>query len=263
VLTRGKGETRLFLDGNLQFSTLDEYRYHEALVHPGLAAVARPSRVLVLGGGDGLAAREILRDPRVETLTLVDLDPVMTSLFRDHDELSKLNGRSLRSPKVQVVNADAFVWLGSNQQQFDFIAIDFPDPRNFSLGKLYTSTFYRRLTSHLAPGGIVAIQSTSPLFARRAFWCIVETIRSVGLEVRPYHAAVPSFGEWGFVLAAADPIRLAEDFPPGLRFLDPVSAQSMFEFPRDMQPLPVEINQLNNQVLVHYHSEGWKHAAGS
>ncbi len=263
VVTRGEGEMRLFLDGNLQFSTLDEYRYHEALIHPGLAAVANPQRVLVLGGGDGLAAREILRDERVESITLVDLDPLMTELFRDHDELSKLNDRALRSPKLEVVNADAFLWLGDNREAFDFIVVDFPDPRNYSLGKLYTTTFYKRLAPHLAPGGLVAIQSTSPLFARKAFWCIVETIRSVGFVVRPYHAAVPSFGEWGFVLAADRPIELADKFPPGLRFLDPSSARAMFDFPEDMKPVPVEINQLNNQILVRYHDEGWDHAAGS
>lgn len=263
VVTRGGGETRLFLDGNLQFSTLDEYRYHEALVHPGLAAVANPRRVLVLGGGDGLAAREILRDSRVESVILVDLDPLMTELFRDHDELSKLNQRSLRSDKLTVVNADAFIWLEGNREAFDFIVIDFPDPRNYSLGKLYTTTFYRRLEPHLAADGVVAIQSTSPLFARRAFWCITETIESVGFAVRPYHAAVPSFGEWGFVLAARHPITLADQYPPGLRFLDPTSARAMFDFPEDMKPLPVEINQLNNQVLVRYHAQGWDHAAGS
>ncbi len=263
VLTRGEGELRLFLDGNLQFSTLDEYRYHEALVHPGLAAVASPRRVLVLGGGDGLAVREILRDTRVEAVTLVDLDPLMTELFRDHHELSKLNGRSLRSDKLSVVNADAFVWLGAHRDVFDFIVIDFPDPRNYSLGKLYTTTFYRRLAPHLAPGGVVAIQSTSPLFARKAFWCIVETLRSVGFAVRPYHAAVPTFGEWGFVLASHQPVELVEQFPPGLRFLDPATARAMFDFPEDMKPLPVEVNQLNNQVLVRYHGQGWDHAPGS
>ncbi len=266
VVTRGGGETRLFLDGNLQFSTLDEYRYHEALVHPGLAAVANPRRVLVLGGGDGLAVREVLRDPRVESVTLVDLDPLMTEIFRDHDELSRLNQRALRSDKLTVVNADAFVWLErrrleGNLEGFDFIVIDFPDPRSYSLGKLYTTTFYRRLEPHLAPDAIVAIQSTSPLFARRAFWCIVETIRSVGFTVRPYHAAVPSFGEWGFVLAARQPITLADQYPPGLRFLDAISVRAMFDFPEDMKALPVEINQLNNQVLVRYHAEGWDHAA--
>ena len=154
VLTRGNGGVQLFLDGNLQFSSLDEYRYHEALVHPGLASVANPRRALVLGGGDGMAVREILKDDRVETVTLVDLDPLMTEIFRDHDALAALNDYALRSPRVDVVNADAFVWVESDAARYDFIAVDFPDPRTYSLGKLYTTTFYRRLRERLRPGGV-------------------------------------------------------------------------------------------------------------
>ncbi len=261
VLTHAAGEVRLYLNGDLQFSSLDEYRYHEALVHPGLAAVAAPRRALVLGGGDALAVREILKDGRVKTVTLVDLDPVMTELFRDHEALAALNGDALRSPRVEVVSADAFVWLGENQETWDFIAVDFPDPRNYSLGKLYTTTFYRRLAAHLAPGGVAAIQSTSPLVSRRAFWCIVETVRAAGLEAVPYHAPVPSFGEWGFVIASHRPFRISDRLPAHLRYLDPSSVRSLFEFPADMRPLAVEANQLNNQILVRYYEQGWSQYA--
>ncbi len=257
VLTRGGDGVRLFLNGNLQFSTLDEYRYHEALVHPGLAAVAAPRRVLVLGGGDGMAVREILKDDRVQEVTLVDLDPMMTEIFRTHETFAALNGYALRSPRVEVINADAFVWLESNPARYDFIVVDFPDPRTYSLGKLYTTTFYRRLAAHLNAGGAAAIQSTSPLVSRRAFWCVVETVRAVGLHVRPYHAPVPTFGEWGYVLASPEPLALSDAFPPDLRFLTPAIARSLFEFPADMAAVPVEVNQLNNQILVQYHAEGW------
>ena len=191
VMTNAQGETRLFLNNELQFSSLDEYRYHEALVHPGLAAVASPRQVLVLGGGDGMAVREILKDQRVQRVTLVDLDPTITELFTDHDAFAALNNYALRSPRVEVVNADAFVWLEDNTNRYDFIVVDFPDPLNYSLGKLYTATFYIRLAAHLAPDGVAAIQSSSPLMARRAFWCIVETVRTAGLEATPYHVAGP------------------------------------------------------------------------
>ena len=261
VLTQGAGGVRLFLDGNLQFSSLDEYRYHEALVHPGLASVAAPRRVLVLGGGDGMAVREILKDPRVETVTLVDLDPLMTEIFRDHDAFASLNNYALRSPRVEVVNADAFVWVESSATRYDFIAVDFPDPRTYSLAKLYTTTFYRRLAERLNPGGAAALQSTSPLVSRRAFWCIVETVRAAGLHVVPYHAPVPSFGEWGFVLASEAPLPVPEAFPPGLRFLTPAVAQTLFRFPADMDAVPVEVNHLNNQILVRYHAVGWERYA--
>ena len=261
VLTRGEGGVRLFLDGNLQFSSLDEYRYHEALVHPGLASVATPRRVLVLGGGDGMAVREILKDDRVGEITLVDLDPLITEIFRDHEAFAALNDYALRSPRVDVVNADAFVWIESDTTRYDFIAVDFPDPRTYSLGKLYTTTFYRRLRERLNAGGVAALQSTSPLVSRQAFWCIVETIRAAGLHARPYHAPVPTFGEWGFVLASEAPLPAPTEFPPGLRFLTPAVAPMLFEFPADMGAVPVEVNHLNNQILVRYHADGWERYA--
>ena len=263
VLTRGDGGVQLFLDGNLQFSSLDEYRYHEALVHPGLASVAAPRRALVLGGGDGMAVREILKDDRVRAITLVDLDPLITDIFRDHEAFAALNDYALRSPRVDVVNADAFVRIESDTTRYDFIAVDFPDPRTYSLGKLYTTTFYRRLAAHLAPGGIAAIQSTSPLVTRRAFWSVVATVRAAGLDAVPYHAPVPTFGEWGFVLASREPYRRPDALPPGLRFLTPEGLPSLFEFPADMAALPVAVNQLNNQILVQYHTEGWGDYTGA
>ena len=257
VLTQADGDVRLYLNGDLQFSSLDEYRYHEALVHPGLAAVTAPRRALVLGGGDGMAVREILRDDRVERITLVDLDPMMTEIFGEHDAFAALNDHALRSPRVEVVNADAFVWLEEDTDRYDFIVVDFPDPRNYSLGKLYTTTFYRRLAAHLNTGGIVAVQSTSPLVSRQAFWCIVETIRAAGLNAAPYHASVPSFGEWGYVVASRAPFEVPDRFPEALRFLTPAVARSLFEFPADMDVVPVEVNHLNNQILVQYHADGW------
>src|SRR3989441_5297525 len=176
VLTRFKDDLRLFLNSHLQFSSRDEYRYHEALVHPGLAAVPAPRRVLILGGGDGLAVREILKYPLVESITVVDLDPEMTRIFSTNPMLTKLNDKSLLSPLVHVINADAFPWVDSNADSFDFIVIDFPDPTNYSLGKLYTTAFYRAVSRHLSAQGLMVVQSTSPMFARDSFWCIAETL---------------------------------------------------------------------------------------
>ena len=261
VVTNAQGEMRLFLNGQFQFSSLDEYRYHEALVHPGLATVESPRQVLVLGGGDGMAVREILKDQRVQRVTLVDLDPTMTEIFTYHDTFAALNNYALRSPRVQVVNADAFVWLEDNTSLYDFIVVDFPDPSNYSLGKLYTATFYLRLAAHLAPDGVAAIQSSSPLMARRAFWCIVETVRAVGLEAAPYHVAIPSFGEWGYVIASHKPFQMPDRLPEDLRFLNRLIMPSLFEFPIDMEEGPVEVNRLNSQILVRYQGEGWGQSA--
>jgi spermidine synthase len=257
VLTRAPGDLRLYLNGNLQFSARDEYRYHEALVHAGLARLPQARRVLVLGGGDGLAVREILRYPRVEKVTLVDLDPEMTHLFRTQALLTNLNAGVLDSPRVEVINADAFQWLAEARESYDFAVVDFPDPSNFSLGKLYSTTFYERLGGVLAPGGACVIQSTSPWVARRAFWCVEATLRASGFVTEPYHAYVPSFGEWGFLLASRQPLPELARLPEGLRFLHRDSLPALYQFPPDMTAVPVEVNRLNNQALVRYFEEEW------
>ncbi|HVH12397.1 MAG TPA: polyamine aminopropyltransferase [Longimicrobium sp.] len=257
VLTAWGGDLRLFLNGHLQFSSRDEYRYHEALVHPGLAALPDARRVLVLGGGDGLAVREVLRYPRTE-VTLVDLDPEMTDLFSTHRELVRLNGSALGSERVRVINADAFRWLDGTRETFDFVVVDLPDPSNYAIGKLYTTAFYRMLKGHVNPGGMIVVQSTSPLFARRAYWSIDRTLREAGLRTWPYHLYVPSFGEWGFVLAGRDGYTPPSALPGGLRYLTPALVPQLFEFPLDMRPLPVEANRLDDQVLVRYYSEEWE-----
>jgi spermidine synthase len=257
VLTAWRNDLRLFLNGHLQFSSRDEYRYHEALVHPGLASLPHARRVLVLGGGDGLAVREVLRHPQTR-VTLVDLDPEMTDLFATHGELARLNGGALTSPRVRVINADAFRWLDATRETFDFVVVDLPDPSNYAVGKLYTTAFYRLLKQHVNPGGMIVVQSTSPLFARRAFWSIDRTLREAGLRTWPYHLYVPSFGEWGFVLAGRDDYTPPTQLPAGLRYLTPGTVPYLFEFPGDMGPIPVEANRLDDQVLVRYYSEEWE-----
>src|SRR5271170_2576230 len=258
VLTRWKDDLRLFLNSHLQFSSRDEYRYHEALVHPGLAAISTPRTVLVLGGGDGLAVREILKYPQIERITLVDLDPEMTKLFSTHPMLTKLNDKSFLSPKVHIINADAFPWVDSNTDSFDFIVIDFPDPTNYSLGKLYTAAFYRAAARHLSAQGFMVVQSTSPMFARDSFWCIAQTLKQTGLETYPYHVYVPSFGEWGFVLASTHEYTPPTSLPRGLRFINVEGLPALFQFPPDMAPLPMPPNQLNSQILVRTYENDWK-----
>jgi spermidine synthase len=269
VLTHGPGEGRagyrLFLNGNLQFAQRDEYRYHEALVHPVMAAYSAtggaPKKVAVLGGGDGMAVREILKYPGVDSVTLVELDPAMTELFSKHPMLTQLNAGALQSPKVKVMNADAFTWLEGTPEVFDVIVVDFPDPTNFNIGKLYTHSFYALLDKHLAASGYAVIQTTSPLVARQSFWTVVSTIESAGLRATPYHAHVPSFGEWGFVVASRRPYRLPTHLPEGLRFLNLHSLPSLFDFPLDMARVPAEVNRLSNQVLVSTYEMEWGRVA--
>lgn len=259
VLTRNKRELRLFLNGNLQFSSADEYRYHEALVHPALSSVKEPKRILVLGGGDGLAVRELLKYSSIEKIVLVDLDPEMTRLFRSQSVLLKLNQQSLLNKKVTVINSDAFIWLRNNREQFDAVVIDFPDPSSFSIGKLYSTLFYTKLKSALKDDGIVVIQSTSPYVAPKSFWCVDETLRSVGFFTKPYHNYVPSFGEWGYIIATLqEKQEWFRHVPGNLKFLDSATLQQMFVFPDDMRAkIQLQPNKLNNQSLVHYFEEEW------
>jgi spermidine synthase len=262
VLTQARSGVSLFLDGNLQFASVDEYRYHEALVHPAFAVAKKMENVLVLGGGDGLAVREILRHPEVKSVTLVDLDEGMTALARELPLLRELNERSLFDPRVRVINDDAMVWIGEDHpdvpKTFDVVIVDFPDPNNFALGKLYTVRFYKLLRARLAEGGVIAVQSTSPLVARRSFWCVVRSIEAAGFVARPYHALVPSFGEWGYVLAGKEALPVPSHVPPGLRYLTDTSVASLFDLAPDMGAVPVEVNRLNNQMLVRYYEEEWQ-----
>ena len=261
VVTHGANGYRLYLNGNLQFAESDEYRYHEALVHPAMAAHGAPRRVAVLGGGDGMAVREILKYPTVQSVTLVELDPAMTRLFTDVPQLARLNAHALSDARVHVVNEDAFQWLQQGSDTFDVIVVDFPDPTNFAIGKLYTNSFYALLDERLAASGYAVVQTTSPLIARTSFWTVVQTIEAVGLAATPYHAHVPSFGEWGYVIASHRPWRAPATLPAGLRFLDVASLPLLFDFPRDMARVPAEVNRLSNQVLVHTYEQEWGRVA--
>ena len=257
VVTASAQGVRLFLNGNLQFHSRDEYRYHEALVHPAMAGQGAPKQVLVLGGGDGMAAREILKYPSVERVTLVDLDAHVTQLFSTQPLLRELNHDSLLSPKLKVINADAYAWLEANTGSYDVIVVDFPDPTNFSIGKLYTTSFYRLVDQHLSASGYAVVQTTSPLIARKSFWTVATTLEAAGLTTTPYHAHVPSFGEWGFILASRRPYRMPTALPAGLRFLSPADLPTLFDFPLDMARVPTEVNRLSNQVLVQTFEEEW------
>jgi spermidine synthase len=257
VVTHGRTGHKLFLNGNLQFAERDEYRYHEALVHPAMSAFGAPRKVAVLGGGDGMAVREILKYPSVESVTLVELDPNMTGLFANDPAMAALNAGALRSPKLHIVNTDAFQWLQQNGKIFDVIVVDFPDPTNFSIGKLYTSSFYALLAQRLSASGYAVIQTTSPLVARQSFWTVATTIESVGLHATPYHANVPTFGEWGYIIASHRPWHMPASLPEGLRFLGPDTLSLLFDFPKDMSRVPAEVNRLSNQVLVTTYELEW------
>jgi len=258
VMTRYKDDTRLFIDGHLQLSSRDEYRYHETLVHPAMTMSANRERVLVLGGGDGMAVREILKYPDVKEVTLVDLDPVMTRLGTEHPALTELNQRSMHDPRVTVVNGDGYQFLEKSSDLWSVIIIDFPDPHGEALAKLYSVHFYGMVRRGLSPGGIAVTQSTSPYFAREAFWCIEKTVEIAQMNALPYHVWVPSFGEWGFMLMSGTTLDVTRlNMSVETKWLDSSVIRGMFDFPSDMSRVEVDHNRLTDPVILQYYGSSW------
>jgi len=256
VLTRRGQDLRLFLDGDLQLSTLDEYRYHEALVHPAMSASQNRRHVLVMGAGDGMALREVLKWRDVEQVVLIELDAEVVKLAQSHPQLVRLNEGALTDPRVQVINADAFVTAPALNDTFDVIIADFPDPDREVLAKLYAEGFYQRLLPRLAENGVFVTQASSPFFAPDVLSCIVATLSDVGLSTHPYVVDVPSFGPWGFVLASRQSIQADRlTLSVSTRYLTEPILHHLFELPGDVQLGNVEVNRLSHPVIVRYQSD--------
>jgi spermidine synthase len=255
VVTRRGNDTRLYLDGGLQFSTRDEYRYTESLVYPALGAGAHS--VLILGGGDGLAARELLRQPGIERIVQVELDSAVIEIART--TLREANGGALDNPRVRVAIDDAMSWLRAAHPElrppggFDAVLVDLPDPDTPVLGRLYSAEFYALVAPALAPGGLMVVQAGSPFSTPTAFWRTVSTIQSAGYAVTPYHVHVPTFGDWGFALASrgdtAPTPTMPRDAPP-LRYLNPAVLGAATVFSDDIRPRPMEPSTLENPRIV-------------
>ena len=261
VLTQWQDDVRLYLDGHLQFSSTDEYRYHEALVHPAMALAHNRQRVLVIGGGDGLTVSQVLRHGDVEHVDLVDLDPAITDLARRDLRLTRLNDNALSRPKVHIFAEDGFSFLQRAHEAYGVIIFDLPDPRDEALCKLYSVEAYHLAARHLSPGGVVVTQASSPYYARTAFWSIAATMAAAGLHVVPYHALVPSFGEWGFVAGYPGGEREVTELifdVADLRFVTTELFRHMLTFPADMsRPANVVVNRLDRPVLARQYRQDW------
>lgn len=256
VMTKHKDDVRLFLDGNLQLSSIDEYRYHEALVHIPMLYAKSHERVLILGGGDGLAAREVLKYKDVKEIVLVDIDKQMTDLCSTDKQLVELNKGSLSDEKIHIVNQDAYLYVQENDKKFDVIIIDFPDPNNESLNKLYTNVFYNYIKSNLVEKGVMVCQSTSPYYAKKSFWCINKTIKTQFETVLPYHLQVPTFGEWGFNMAFNGE-NVRSNLSVETRYLSTDNIDTLFLFGKD-ELVNLDMVQENNMFkpsLVTYYNE--------
>lgn len=254
VMTRHKDDLRLFIDGNVQFCSLDEYRYHEALVHIPMCQVEKKETVLVLGGGDGLAVRELLKYEDAQ-ITLVDLDPAMTKLCSENALIAELNENALKSDRLTIINDDAYRYLEETQGLYDLIIVDLPDPNNEALNKLYTNVFYRLCGNHLNEGGVLVVQSTSPYYAKEAFWCINKTLESEGFYVKPYHLQVPAFGDWGFNMASKQQLSDKYTIQVDTKYLSDDNIVALFSFGKDEIAENVEINSLSKPKLIQYYSE--------
>ena len=270
VMTQWKDFYWLFINGQEQFSTYDEEKYHEPLVHPAMMLSAMPERVLILGGGDGLALREVLKHDRVNSVTLVDLDPAMTKLARLHPVLLKINGGVMNDSRVTVINRDARRHIEVDQQLYGVIIVDLPDPDTIDLMHVYSEGFYRNLKNHLARGGIIVTQATSPYFSRKAFLCIMKTMTHAGLTTLPYHNQIPTMGEWGWVIGTkaeetdSDALKrrlIATDFEGiDTKYLNRDAVISMTHFGKGVfRPEEIDSIQTNselNPVLHRYYLSG-------
>jgi spermidine synthase len=256
ILTRQGKDVRLFLDGDLQLSTLDEYRYHEALVHTAMSATPKRKKVLILGAGDGMAIREVLKWSEVERVVLIELDPEIVKLASHHPQLVKVNNGALADSRVEIINDDAFTKVATLKDEFDVIIADFPDPDKEALAKLYSEGFYRRLLGRLSENGVLVTQASSPFFAPKVISCITVTLKEAGLKVNPYVADIPSFGPWGFVLASRhqiNPDELKLSVPT--KYLTEPILQHLFELPKDVKIQNTEVNKLSHPVIVQYQNE--------
>ncbi len=261
TLTQNKDDLRLYLNRVIQFSSRDEYRYHEALALIPAASAPAVRRALILGGGEGLLARELLKLPELEQLTIVDLDERVFDLARRHEVIKKLNAGAVDDPRVQCLATDAAVFLRNDTATYDLILADLPDPSSESVARLYSTWFFGMAKARLAPNGVFATQATSPFHTRNTFWCINKTLKAIGFEhIRPFKVMVPSFGVWGFIMAGgvgAEP-SLRTDVPR--QFLEPEALPAMFYFPPDLREptdLNLKPNRLDRPVLLDYFLDEW------
>lgn len=262
VVTRSttNREQRLYIDGHIQFSSRDEYRYHEYLVHPLLSIDGPRDNVLVLGGGDGLAVREILKYDDVKRIDLVDIDPEMLRIGKELPMLKRLNNKSMSSDKVHAYSQDAFSFINKPGILYDRVIIDMPDPHNEAINKLYSREFYTMIKRRMNEGGILVSQSSSPFFTRQVFWCIEETLAAVFDHTQSYKTSLPSFGIWGFNMARND-----QAFDKNYQFsieTKAITADTMLAaqtFEKDIAQIPTLVNTIMEPKLYQLYIEDLQH----
>jgi spermidine synthase len=261
VITSWLDHHWLYINGHLQMTTVDEFLYHEPMIHPVMTLSKEHKNILIIGGGDGFNAKEILKYPDVETITLVDLDPEMTKLGLEYPAFVKANDSSLHNSKVEIINTDGFVFLQNSTSFYDVIVMDLPDAKGVDLNKLYTTQFYDMAYNHLRPNGFIVTQAGSPYYATRAFECINKTMQYADFKTLKLHNQVLSMGEWGWIIGSKSFSRKqmlyalnSGSFPQvKTRWINQESVKLITSFGKPLiDTSKIEINTINDPVLYQY-----------
>jgi spermidine synthase len=265
VITEWKNDHWLFINGNQQLSSFDEFMYHEPLVHLPMSLLKEKKHVLILGGGDGCAARELLKYEELESITLVDLDPEMTRLANENEILLSMNNGALKSSKVEIINQDAFKFLNNTKEFYDLIIIDLPDPKTIDLARLYSQEFYSLCNRQLRPHGLMITQAGSPYYASKAYLTINKTIESSNFTTLKLHNHIITMGEWGFILASKVERNLKEELlnknftSLDLKWLNNESIKLMTSFGKNIIEIDsneIMVNRFDNLILSKYYNKG-------
>lgn len=262
VITSWNDWNSLYINGNQQLSTFDEYLYHEPMVHTTMGLSNSKKEILILGGGDGCAVREILKYNEVEKITLVDLDPTMIEIGKSNSIFVELNRNALNNHKVEIIIKDAFTFLEQSNKVYDVILVDLPDPNNIDLNKLYTKEFYKICYSKLTNDGIFITQSGSPYYATKAFYCINKTLLESGFKTLPLHNQILTLGEWSWIIGSKKTISINELNNIKLKDLklkwlnkDVLPGLSAFGKPL-IDTTGIEVNTIFSPTLYRYYQQG-------
>jgi len=260
VVTKKQADVRLYLNRVIQFSSSDEYRYHEPLVHIPMALHENPKKILILGGGENLAAREVLKHKSITQIDVVDIDSTMFYLAKTNPYFLKINEGAAKNKKVNLISEDAFTFLHTNTDFYDVIIADLPDPTSEAIARLYSKQFFLLAKQKLNKNGLFVTQSGEIYFSNTVFSCINNTLSKVFKNIKPYHSYVPSFGDWGFIMASDSNIEetnVYNDLPNDLKFLTKSQFEIAFEFPIDISIKKTKLNTLDSPIILNYFLEDW------
>ena len=231
----------LALDGAFMLTERDEFIYHECMVHVPALAHADPRRALVMGGGDGCSARELLKHRGIEKIVIAELDPMVVTTCRE--TIADVNGHALDDPRVRIEIGDALIFVRSSLMRYDIIVMDLTDAGDAAASPLYSIENYLLIRDRLSLNGVLSLHIGSAFFHPERFAKTLADLRTVFTEVHAYKAFMPSYGaEWGMACAsmrtdprtlseAAIAQRLTERGIADLRFYTPRVHASLFAWP--------------------------------